>query len=399
VSLELRIAASISDIPAVRWDALARQEPDVATPFVRHAFLEALEESGCACDRTGWRARHLTAWRGDRLVAAAPAYLRDRSDGDFGRDWEWAAAAERAGLPYYPKLVVTVPFTPATGRRFLVAEGEDRRAAMRFLAAGARALAEEEGARSLHVLFPTADEAGILEEDCGLFHRIDFQYHWANAGYAGWDDFLARFSSKRRTAIRRERGAPARQGISLRTVRGPELQAEADAWARRMLDLHRTTVDRMAWGMRWVNRAFYRRVLGALPEAVEIVAARRAGEVVAAAFNVASGTRLYGRYWGCKEEHPFLHFNVCLYHSIDDCIARGLRAFEGGAGGEHKLSRGFEPAFTSSAHLFLDARLDAPLRRYVAAEARERRAALVRWRASAPVLRPAAGDARPPTGA
>jgi predicted N-acyltransferase len=399
VSLELRIASSISEISAVRWDALAHHEPDVATPFVRHAFLAALEESGCARDRTGWRPRHLTAWRGNRLVAAAPAYLRDRSDGDFGRDWEWAAAAERARIGYYPKLVLAVPFTPATGRRFLVADGEDRRAAIRFLAAAARALAQEEGAHSLHVLFPTPDEATLLEEDCGFFHRIDFQYHWLNAGYATWEQFLSRFPSKRRTAIRRERGAPTRQGIALRTVRGAELQAGADAWAKRMLELHRTTVDRMAWGMRWVNRGFYRHVLEALPDAVEIVEARRAGEVVAAAFNVASRTRLYGRYWGCNEDHPFLHFNVCLYHSIEDCIARGLRAFEGGAGGEHKLSRGFEPAFTSSAHLFLDARLDAPLRRYVATEAHERRAALVRWRATSPVLRPAAGDVRPPSGA
>jgi predicted N-acyltransferase len=399
VPLELRIASSISDVPAASWDALAAHEPDAATPFVRHAFLDALEQSGCAHEGTGWRPRHLTAWRGDRLVAAAAAYLRDRSDGDFGRDWEWAAAAERAGIRYYPKLVLAVPFTPATGRRFLVARGEDRRAAVRFLAAGARALAAEEGAASVQVLFPTGDEAGALGEECGYFHRVDFQYHWANPGYARWDDFLARFSSKRRTAIRRERAAPLRQGIALRTVRGAELGAEAGAWSGRMLALHAATVDRMAWGMRWVNRGFYRRVLEAMPDAVEIVEARREGAVVAAAFNVASARRLYGRYWGCKEDHPFLHFNVCLYHSIEECIARGLEAFEGGAGGEHKLARGFEPALTSSAHLFLDARLDASLRRHVEREARERRAALARWRSDAPVLKPAAGDARPPSEA
>jgi uncharacterized protein len=386
--LDLRILDAVAEIPADAWDGLARSDPAAATPFLRHAFLHAAEESGCASARTGWRPRHLTLWRGARLVAAAPAYARDRSDGDFGRDWDWAAAAARAGLRWYPKLVVGVPFTPATGRRLLVAEGEDRAAAVRALVAAARALAEEEGLRSVQVLFPTGEEAAELE-GAGLALRVDFQYHWRNAGYRDFDAFLARFGSKRRNAIKRERAAPARQGLTLRTVRGEELAADARGWARAMFDLHRGSVDRMAWGMRFVNRAFYELVLARMPDAIEIVEARRGGELVAAAFNVASPTRLYGRYWGCREQIPFLHFNVCLYHSVEDCIGRGLEAFEGGAGGEHKLARGFEPALTSSAHLFLDRRLDAPLRRQLALETAERRAALARWRDAAPVLRPA----------
>lgn len=383
---------ALSDVPEAAWDALAAADPDRATPFLRHAFLRALEECGCATQGTGWRPRHLTAWRGDRLVGAAPAYVRDRSDGDFGRDWDWAAAAERAGLGYYPKLAVTVPFTPATGRRLLAAAGEERTAIVGALVEGLRAAADDEGCRSVHVLFPDEEDARALA-GAGFATRVDFQYHWRNAGYRGPDEFLARFSSKRRNAIRRERAAPARQGIDLRTVRGAELSADPARWARTMYDLHRNSVDRMSWGMLWVNRGFYERALAALPDAAEIVAATRAGRVIAAAFNVASATRLYGRYWGCREEHPFLHFNVCLYHSIDECIRRGLRVFEGGAGGEHKLVRGFEPVLTRSAHLFLDARLDRPLRRRLASETREREAALARWRADAPVLkRGAAGE-------
>jgi uncharacterized protein len=377
---------AISDVPSRRWDALTAHEPDRATPFVRHAFLEALEASGSASPRSGWRPRHLTLWRGERLVAAAPAYAKANSDGDFSRDHSWASAAIEAGLPYYPKLVLTVPFTPATGRRLLVAAGEDRAEAVRALLGAARALAEEEKLRSVHVLFALSEEARELEE-AGLAERVDFQYHWVNAGYRTPDDFLARFASKRRTALRRERAAPARQGVEIRTVRGEDLAAQGPGLAREMFELHRTAVDRMAWGMRFVNGGFYDRVLAGMPDAVEIVEARRDGRIVAAAFNVASGTRLYGRYWGCREELPFLHFNVCLYHSVDECIRRGLEAFEGGAGGEHKLSRGFEPALTHSAHLFLDARVDVPLRRYLEAETRERRLALGRWQRDAPVLK------------
>jgi predicted N-acyltransferase len=396
-ALQLRVLDSIADAVAPAWDALVAHEPAAATPFVRHAFLDALEASRSACARTGWRPRHLTLWRDGRLVAAAPAYARDDSDGDFSRDFGWAESAARAGIPYYPKLVLTVPFTPVTGRRLLVAEGEDRTAARRALLAGARVLAKEEGLRSIHVLFAQEDELAVLEE-AGLAGRVDFQYHWTNAGYRTPEDFLARFSSKRRNALRRERAAPAREGMAIRTVRGPELQADARAWAAEMFDLHRRSVDRMAWGMRWVNRGFYDRVMAALPDAVEIVEARRAGALVAAAFNLASPSRLYGRYWGCREEVPFLHFNVCLYHSVDDCIARGLEAFEGGAGGEHKLTRGFEPALTRSAHAVLDRRFDAALRRHLAAEAEERRVALARWRADAPVLKPL-GEAAGPSGA
>ncbi len=377
--LRLRVLGSLAEVPASDWDALLAHEPARATPFVRHAWLGALEESGAVAPRTGWIPRHLTLWRAGRLVAAAPAWVREGSDGDFSRDWHWADAAMRARIPYYPKLVLGVPFTPATGRRILVAAGQERAPLVARLAREALDLCARERLRSLQVLFLGEDEARELQA-AGLALRLDFQYHWRNAGYRTFEDFLARFSSKRRNALRRERAAPLRQGIAIRTVRGDELRQSVSTWAGHILALHASTVDRMAWGRRWVGRGFYERVLAAMPDALEVVEARRQGKLVAMAFNVASSERLYGRYWGCSESHPFLHFNVCLYHSIDECIRLGTQVFEGGAGGDHKLERGFDPAETWSAHAFLDARLDAPIRRALEEELAERRRALERWR-------------------
>lgn len=378
--LTFSIHGSIAEIPAGEWDALVAHEPDAASPFVRHAFLAAVEESGSASERTGWSPRHLAARRAGTLVAAAPAYVRTDSDGDFSRDFDVAAAAARAGARYYPKLVLGVPFTPVTGRRILAAAGEDRAALVTAFGERARRLAGDEGLGAIQVLFPSAEEARQLEA-AGLVVRVDFQYHWRNEGYRTVDDFLARFPSKRRNAIRRERAAPARQGITIRTVRGDELARDPAGWARDCFALHRASTDRMTWGMRWVNRRFYERVLSTLPGAVEVVEARREGRLVAMALNFTSSSRLYGRYWGAVEEHPFLHFNVALYHSIEECIRRGVAVFEGGAGGEHKLMRGFEPAETFTAHLVADPRLDAAVRRHLAEERGAREDAVQRWRA------------------
>jgi hypothetical protein len=381
----LSIHRAIAEISAEEWDALAAHERDAATPFLRHAFLAAVEESGSASARTGWSPRHLALRRGRALVAAAPAWRRTGSDGDFSRDYDIAAATERAGSRYYPKLVLGVPFTPATGRRVLVAQGEDRSALTEALLAGARRLVHDEEMGGLHVLFPPADEARILEA-FGLAVRVDFQYHWRNEGYRTMDEFLARFPSKRRNAIRRERAAPARQGIALRTVRGEELARDPSRWAAECFSLHRASTDRMVWGMRWVNRRFYEHVLERMPDSAEVVEARREGKLVAMAFNLASATRLYGRYWGAVEEHPFLHFNVALYHSIEECIRRGVHVFEGGAGGDHKVARGFEPAETYTAHLLADARLDGAVRRHLAVERERRSGAVQRWREEHPRL-------------
>jgi len=384
--MRLQVLDSIASVPREAWDALL---DEAATPFVRWDFLEALEATKCASPRSGWVPRHLAAYRDGLLVAAAPAYVRTGSDGDFSRDWGWASAASRAGLAFYPKLAVTVPFTPCTGRRILVARGEDRERSVAAIAGLARDLCRREQLGSLQVLFPLAGEADELER-AGLALRIDHQFHWQNDGYRTFDEFLARFRSKDRNAIKREMRAPAEQGIEIRTVRGEELRARSAEVAREAHALHRATIDKLMWGRGWLNQAFYERVFSRLPEHVEMVEARKDGRLVAGAFNVVSTDRLFGRYWGSFEDHPFLHFNVCLYHSIRDCIARGLRAFEGGAGGEHKLSRGFLPAETFSAHAFSDPRLDRAMREALGTELDERRAALAQWLSESPILKPAA---------
>jgi hypothetical protein len=385
-TLEIHVRSSFSDIPAPEWDRLWAHEPESATPFLSHAWLDALEQSGAASPETGWSGRHLLLRRDGRLVAAMPGWVKRDSHGDFGRDWQWAAAAERAGIPYYPKLVIGVPFTPATGRRLLVAPGEDRTEMARVAAGALQDLCAAEGIHSIHALHLPEEDAREMEE-AGFALRVDFQYHWTNPGYASLDEFLARFTAKRRSAIRRERAAPATQGIAIRTVRGNELAEAPDRWAMEVDRLHARSISRMEWGMRFIGRPFYERVLRSMPGSLEVVEARKDGRLVAMAFNVASAGRLFGRYWGAAEDHPFLHFNVALYHSIEECIRLGRRVFEGGAGGEHKLARGFEPAEVWSAHRFLDRRLDEPIRAHLAQGREAAREGLATWRAQSAVLR------------
>jgi predicted N-acyltransferase len=381
----IRILTSISDVPEAAWNALVDPE---ATPFVEHAFLEALEHSGCASAETSWAPRHVTLWRDGRLVAAAPAYVRDDSDGDFARDWDLASAIGKSRRPYYPKLSLTVPFTPCSGRRVLVAPGEDRARAALAIVGGAREFAADEGLGTVQVLFPDAADMDLLEA-AGMARRISFQYHWQNPGYRALPDFLGRFDSKHRNQLKREMAAPGKQGIAIRTIRGAEMDADRKSWGRAAFAMHSSTVKKLMWGRGWLTRDFYDRLFEKMkPSRLEFVEARRGGKLVAGAFNVAGENRLWGRYWGCLEEHPFLHFNVCLYHSVEECIRRGTVAFEGGAGGEHKLSRGFEPAVTYSAHAFTDPALDLAARRMLEEETASRLAQLDRWRSEAPVLKP-----------
>jgi predicted N-acyltransferase len=381
---EVRICANLEeDIGRERWDALLSAS---STPFMRFAWLSALEKSGSAAPRAGWAPRHLTVWCKGQLVAAAPAWAKDDSDGDFARDWDLASASSGARLRYYPKLALTVPFTPCTGERILVAPGEDRQLAVERIVHAARKLCAEESYATFQTLFP--DEQGARElEDAGLAARVSFQFHWTNEGYRSMDDFLARFNSKRRHMLKREMGAAEGQGVTIRTVRGEELSRDPLRWARTAYALHRSTVDKLMWGRRWLNEKFYQLAFAGMPDAMEVVVAERNGEVIAGAFNVSSSQRLYGRYWGCFEELPFLHFNVCYYHSIADCIARGLQVFEGGAGGEHKLARGFLPSLTWSSHAFLDPRLDRGLREHLQAETPAREESILRYSRESPIFK------------
>ena len=380
--LKTKLLPAIAEVARQGWNRLLSPR---STPFVDHRFLSALEDSGCASEQADWAPTHLTLWSKGKLIAAAPAYIKSDSDGDFARDWDLGSAASRAGRPYYPKLVIGVPFTPCTGERLLVAPEltpEDAQVARSALIAAGQALCREQRLGTLQVLFSNPDEAEALA-DLGLAHRVSFQFHWKNEGYRDNADFLGQFTSKRRAMLKREQAGAAKQGISIKTLRDADIVKDPIAAARLAHLFHSTTVKKLMWGRGWLNRAFYEKVFTSMPEHVEVVVAEREGKPIAGAFNVHGGERLYGRYWGCLEDHPFLHFNVCYYHSIGECIARGVQVFEGGAGGEHKLSRGFLPSETHSTHLFFDPRIDAALRDHLRRETPEREAALARWRAEA----------------
>jgi predicted N-acyltransferase len=371
---QVKLLESIRDVPREAWDALVDAE---AAPFLEWGWLDALESSGSVRAATGWRPRHLTLWRGNHLVAAAPAYLKDDSHGEFVFDWSWATAAERVGLRYYPKLILAAPLTPATGRRVLVAAGEDWALRTRELMRAAVEYARSEGLSSLHVLFPTQEEAGLLDEE-GFGIRHGVQYHFLNEGYRTFEDVLARFTSKRRNQIRRERRATAEHRIQLRTVRGEALgEVDPDEVYR----LYASTVDKFAWGRRYLTEDFFVRVLEGFRHRVELVQAIRAGRVIAGAFNVAGAEALYGRYWGCFEEVPFLHFDVCVYQGMQETVDRQLKRFEPGAGGEHKLVRGFLPALTYSAHWIFHGPLDRAVREFLGHERTAIAQGMPAWRA------------------
>lgn len=338
---QLRVVRSMSELPEQAWDALVEPE---SVPFLEWAFLEALESSGVACPETGWHPNHLTLWRGNRLVAAAPAYLKTHSHGEFVRDWAWAAAAERVGVRYFPKLLLAVPATPVTGHRILVAKSEDRQAREAELLTAAVDYARGEGLSSVHLNYATEGEV-LAAQRVGFEPRLGVQYAWVNEGYRTYDDFLARFSAKRRYQLKHERRAVREAGVEIRTVRGEALAGADPELLSRL------------YGRRFLRKELFSRLLDRFRHRLELVEARRDGRLVAGAFNLASPTVLYGRNWGLFERLPFLHFAVCLYHSIDECIGRGLARFEPGAGGEHKLVRGFTPSLTFGAHMLFHAEL------------------------------------------
>jgi len=359
--IDLRIHDSISDIDEATWDGLDGVE---GTPFLSWQWLSALERTGCVGADTGWLPQHVTLWEGGRLVAAAPAYLKDNSEGEFVFDHAWASAAHRARIPYYPKLIVAVPFTPATASRLLVASKGDRERLAPALAEGLRAVVKKGSISSAHVLFPTEEEAEALA-GAGLAHRLGIQFHWTNEGFVTFEDFLSKFSSKRRNQIRRERREMQKLGIDITTARGSDITPEVvDA----MYGFYTSTVDKFYWGRRYLNRSFFEEVTSRMRSGLEVVLAREGGRPIAGAFNLVGSKVLYGRYWGASEDRPFLHFNVCYYHSIDECIARGASRFEAGAGGSHKMARGFAPSLTHSAHHIADPRLDAAVRDYLERE-------------------------------
>jgi predicted N-acyltransferase len=332
---------SISDIDARDWDSLSGRP----YPFLRHAFLEAAEASGSVCPDTGWMPCHLTLRRGDTVVAAMPLYQKAHSWGEFVFDWSWADAYRRSGLDYYPKLVSAAPFTPATGPRLLIAAGEDVPALSAALLSTATAFAREHGFSSLHVHFPEPGET-VHCESAGLLLRQDCQFHWRNDDYADFDEFLAAFSAKKRKNVRRERRRIEEQGIRHRFVAGAEATPTELAAAWRLCS---HTFARRGHSP-YLNLDFFVRLADSAPDSLVLVLAERRDTIVAAAILLRGSSALYGRYWGSEGDYHSLHFETCYYQGIEYCIREGLELFEPGTQGEHKVSRGFLPTPTYSAH-------------------------------------------------
>ena len=358
--MKVTVHDSISSIACEDWNALAGND----YPFLQHAFLELAEHTGSVSPDAGWTPRHLTLNDGGKLRAAMPLYEKSHSWGEFVFDWAWAQAYEQAGLDYYPKLVSAIPFTPAPSTRILKADKSDDEAA-RILLHAAIQLAGDTACSSLHILFPTTDEIPLLDE-AGLLVRKDCQFHWRNRGYRNFDDFLATFTSAKRKKAKRDRRRVAENGIQFRRLRGAEL--DNDTWSTVYALIARTFMLRGS--LPYFNQAFFEGLSAHLPENILVIMAEKDGRPVAAAVFFESDTTLYGRYWGSDGHFDALHFETCYYQGIDYCIESGKQLFEPGTQGEHKISRGFAPVETWSAHWLAHPEFADAIERYLDEEGR-----------------------------
>jgi uncharacterized protein len=390
--LRIHVIPAIRDVPAAAWDACANpgevgpagdgpslmaegappcpaatasgERTEAYNPFISHAFLHALEASVSATASTGWQPQHLVAEREDGAVlGVVPCYLKSHSRGEYVFDRGWAEAYEDAGGSYYPKLQVSVPFTPATGRRLLVPPGPGAESIRAGLAAGLVELCRMREASSVHVTFAPADEWRLLGER-GFLLRTDQQFHWENRGYATFEEFLAALASRKRKAIKRERRDALAPGIEVQWLTGADLTETAwDAF----FAFYMETGSRK-WGRPYLTRAFYSLVGETMGERIVLMMAKRAGRYIAGAINFIGSDALYGRHWGATEHHPFLHFELCYYQAIEFAVARGLKRVEAGAQGEHKLARGYMPVTTHSAHHIADPALRRAIGDYLKRE-------------------------------
>ena len=370
-AVRIRVETSFADIPAEDWGRLAGASRNDAqtpyNPFASHAFLSSLEESGCAIAETGWLGQHLLLEdEGGDLLGALPAYLKNHSQGEYVFDHGWADAFERAGGRYYPKLQASIPFTPATGPRLLHRTGQPFIETQAGLAEGFKELCRRHGASSAHATFVPEAEMPIFEA-AGYLHRTDQQFHFLNAGYGSHDDFLETLASRKRKALKKERRAALEHGIEIDWLTGKDL---TEAVWDQFFTFYMDTGSRK-WGRPYLNRAFYSLIGERMADDILLVMARREGRYIAGAINFIGGDALFGRHWGCIEDHPFLHFEVCYHQAIDFAIAKGLARVEAGAQGEHKLARGYLPVTTHSAHYIAHAGLRRAVADYLERERRD----------------------------
>jgi hypothetical protein len=340
VNYRTRIVSSLAEIGQAEWDALVAAQPD-ANPFLSFAFLHALHETGCASAKTGWKPQYLTLWQADRLAAALPLYAKSHSYGEYVFDWAWADAYHRNGLDYYPKLLSAIPFTPVTGSRLLA----HTPAAGKALIDALRVIQQRSDVSSTHVLYAPETQAQALQ-DAGFMLRTGVQFHWVNGGYQSFEDFLSTLERKKRKNIRAERRKVQEEGIRFRHVPGKEA-TEADwRFFKRCYD-HTYAAH---YSTPYLNLDFFLRIGAAMPQHILLVIAERDGKPIASSLLIHTEETLYGRYWGALREVPCLHFETAYYQPLEFCIANGIRYFEGGAQGEHKMARGFLPQKTWSAH-------------------------------------------------
>ena len=361
---KIEVVPQIADIPAAAWDACANPGAATYNPFVAHAFLKALEDAGTVGGRTGWSPRHLVLKLAGEIAGCAPCYLKSHSQGEYVFDHSWAEAFMQAGGRYYPKMQIAVPFTPVPGRRLLVRPGPDGEKRQGMLAAGAAEIAERNQISGVHITFLGEDEWQRLGAR-GFLQRTDQQFHWSNAGYGTFDDYLGSLASRKRKAMRKEREQALAAGLTVQWLRGQEItEADWDAFF----------AFYMQTGSRKRGRPYLNRKVFSLLSASSVgsdcllMLAKRDNRAIAGSLHMIGGDCLFGRYWGAVEHHPFLHFEMCYYQAIDYAIQQGIARVEAGAQGEHKLARGYLPTKTYSAHYIVDPALRRAIADYLARE-------------------------------
>ena len=366
----VRIAASINAFTSEEWASFGgttRTSEIGYNPFISFDFLSSLEESGCAISRTGWQGHHLRLESAEgKLLGAIPSYVKSHSQGEYVFDHGWADAFERAGGRYYPKLQCSVPFTPATGPRLLSARNENAGTVKAGLAAGLKLVTDQLGVSSAHVTFADEDDIATLQA-AGFLHRTDQQFHFFNEAYGDYDDFLATLASRKRKALKKERREALGAGITIDRLTGKDISERAwdDFFA-----FYMDTGSRK-WGRPYLNRRFFSLIGERMADDILLVMAKRNGRYIAGAINFIGSDTLYGRNWGCIEDHPFLHFEVCYHQAIDFAIEKKLKVVEAGAQGEHKLARGYRPVTVHSAHYIAHPGLRRAVADYLARERRE----------------------------
>ena len=360
MSYSLQIANKLSDIPAGEWDHLLNNDQ----PFVSHAFLNALEQHGCLGNEVGWIPNHfILRDSAGKLVAASPAYIKTNSFGEFVFDWSWASAYEQRKMPYYPKLVSAVPFTPVTGQRLLFSPSVDLSSARIALIQGMLDFTQNQGLSGMHVLFPSESDLDPLVGN-RMLSRLDFQYHWQNIGYADFEHFVSFFRSRKRKKVRRERNSVREAGITTRVLHGDQIDDEL--WDTLFPFYQHTFLKKNNYPALTLD--FFKTISSILGWRLVVIIAEHKDQIIATAINFRDQQRLYGRYWGCQQNIDNLHFEVCFYRGIDYCIEEGLDYFEPGAQGEHKISRGFLPRETWSTHWIADEQFRVAIQNFLQRE-------------------------------